>query len=109
MAATSFRIGVPDAVMQQHGDWAWLKYRIYADLSQACRAKITIAVFAAIVDPDSIVSISAGMVAADSPWGHLNSGEEAGPLGTQAEAAGRVQDASTSNVNAPRIDKRVRP
>ena len=63
MATTSFRAGVPDALMQQHGDWAGLTYTIYTDLSQACRAKLTAAVFAAITQPDGISSILAGMVA----------------------------------------------
>ena len=107
-ATTSFRAGVPDALMQQHGDWAGLTYRIYADLSQACRAKLTAAVFAAITQPDGINSISAGMVAADSPWGHLNCGEEPGPLGTQAEAASHAQSDSLTRTRALRADKRGR-
>jgi hypothetical protein len=92
MATTSFRAGVPDALTQQHGDWAGLTYRIYQDLSPACRAKLTTAVFNAIMQPEGVLAISAGMRPAATPWGHLGGGEEQGPLGTLAEQAGLLQD-----------------
>lgn len=86
MATTAFRAGVPDALMQQHGDWAGMTYRIYCELSPACRAKLTQAVFASLAS-----RVFAPMVPADTPWGHLGDGEVRGQLGTDVQRDVRMQ------------------
>ena len=87
-ATTAGRAGVPDALLQMHGDWAGMTYRIYQELSHACRAKLTTAVFALIKRMPCVP-----MVAAETPWGHLGAGEVRGPIGSLAEGLAQAQDA----------------
>ena len=68
-ATTAFKAGVPDALVQQHGDWASLCYRIYQELSDAVRARATAAMFD-LVRKEAVI-----MEDAVSPWGHSGQGE----------------------------------
>ena len=101
MATTACQAGVPDACSMHaqlwreklgfvssvsEGDWASMTYKIYCELSQECRAKLTSAVFAQFTH-----MAFASMLPADTPWGHLGNGEVLGPVGTDAQRAVSMQ------------------
>ena len=81
-ATAAFQAGVPEPLVQRHVDWASLTVRIYAELSDKCRAKTTSAVFQAILNRETLT-----MVPAVTPWGHVGRGEVYGQLGDAAAAA----------------------
>ena len=63
-----------------------MTYKIYCELSQERRAKLTSAVFAPLAH-----TAFASMVTAATPCGHLGNGEMLGPVSTDAQRAVSMQ------------------
>lgn len=68
-ATYAFQAGVPDILLQYHGDWQSLCYKLYVELSPKTMAKASQMMIASLQEGQTFP-----MVLSDAPWGHTGLG-----------------------------------
>jgi hypothetical protein len=68
-ATFAFQAGVPDILMQYHGDWQSMCYKLYVELSAKTMARASELMIARLRS-----GLSEPMVPSEAPWGHTGQG-----------------------------------